>query len=63
MFESAFADGGSGLQLTAIPDSLPLQGGVPLEFGGHVVGAIGTSGMSGEQEEQMAKSGAAALQS
>lgn len=36
-------------------------GGVPLERGGKVVGAIGVSGGSGEQDESVAQAGAAAF--
>ncbi len=36
-------------------------GGIPLKQGGRVVGAIGVSGGSGEQDQQVAEAGAAAL--
>lgn len=36
-------------------------GGLPLERGGKVVGAIGVSGGSGEQDESVAEAGAAAF--
>jgi glc operon protein GlcG len=49
--------------MTALPDFTPLQGGVPIVHEGHVVGAIGVSGAkSAEQDEQVAKAGAAALE-
>lgn len=44
--------------MTALPDFTPLQGGVPIVFEGHVIGAIGVSGAkSAEQDEQVAKAG------
>jgi len=49
--------------MTALPDFTPLQGGVPIVHEGHVIGAIGVSGAkSAEQDEQVAKAGAAALE-
>jgi glc operon protein GlcG len=48
--------------MTALPDFTPLQGGVPIVHGGQVIGAIGCSGAkSAQQDEEVAKAGAAAL--
>jgi glc operon protein GlcG len=48
--------------MTALPDFTPLQGGVPIIHEGHVVGAIGVSGAkSAQQDEEIAKAGAAVL--
>jgi glc operon protein GlcG len=44
-----------------LPGATPLQGGVPLVAGGVVVGAIGVSGNSPQQDEDIAKAGAAAF--
>jgi len=41
---------------------VPLDGGVPITVGGKVIGAVGVSGMTGEQDAQVAQAGAAALQ-
>jgi uncharacterized protein GlcG (DUF336 family) len=49
--------------MTALPDFTPLQGGVPIVHEGHVVGAIGVSGAkSAQQDEDVAKAGAAAVE-
>lgn len=49
--------------MTALPDFTPLQGGVPIVHEGHVIGAVGVSGAkSAEQDEQVAKAGAAVLE-
>lgn len=49
--------------MVALSDFTPLQGGVPIEVGGSVVGAIGVSGAASQQrDEAVAKAGAAALQ-
>lgn len=49
--------------MTALPDFTPLQGGVPILVRGHVVGAIGVSGAkSAQQDEEIAKAGASAVE-
>jgi uncharacterized protein GlcG (DUF336 family) len=48
--------------MTALPDFTPLQGGVPIVREGQIVGAIGVSGAkSAQQDEEVAKAGAAAI--
>ena len=48
--------------MVALEDFTPLQGGVPIELDGKVVGAIGVSGAANQQrDEAVAKVGAAAL--
>jgi len=43
-----------------LPGATPLQGGVPIVVGGKVVGAIGVSGNTPQEDEDIAKAGAAA---
>jgi glc operon protein GlcG len=48
--------------MTALPDFTPLQGGVPIVHEGQIVGAVGVSGAkSAQQDEEVAKAGAAAV--
>jgi glc operon protein GlcG len=47
----------------ALPGATPLQGGVPLIVDGGVVGAIGVSGNTPQEDEDIAKAGAAAFDS
>jgi len=48
--------------MVALNDFTPLQGGVPIEVGGQIVGAIGVSGASSaQQDEELAIAGAKAL--
>jgi len=59
-FEEIIKNGRTAM--VALPDFTPLQGGVPLELDGRVVGAIGVSGASSQQrDEAVAKAGAASL--
>ena len=44
----------------ALPGATPLQGGIPIVYEGKVVGAIGVSGNSPQEDEDIAKAGAAA---
>lgn len=44
-----------------VPGILPLQGGLPILAGNECLGGVGVSGGSGEQDEQIANAGIAAL--
>ncbi len=50
--------------MTALPpDFTPLQGGVPIKHGDHIIGAIGVSGAkSAAQDEEVAYAGAHAVE-
>src|SRR5439155_9711931 len=59
-FEDVIGKGRTSM--VALNDFTPLQGGVPIEIGGQIVGAIGVSGAnSAQQDEELAKAGAAAV--
>jgi glc operon protein GlcG len=61
-FEDTIKNGRTAM--IALPDEFftPLQGGIPIEIGGQIVGAIGVSGASTAQEdEELAITGAEAL--
>jgi glc operon protein GlcG len=45
----------------ALTGATPLQGGIPIMAGGKVVGAIGVSGNTPQEDEDIAKAGAAAI--
>jgi glc operon protein GlcG len=48
--------GGRHVVMT-FPGATPVQGGLPLMWEGKVVGAIGVSGVTSQQDEQVAKAG------
>jgi glc operon protein GlcG len=59
-FESAVKSG--RVSLVANRELLPLQGGVPLEAAGQVIGAVGVAGAaSAQQDDDIARAAAAAL--
>ncbi|HET9270504.1 MAG TPA: heme-binding protein [Vicinamibacterales bacterium] len=59
VFEDQIRDG--RVAALALPGATPLQGGVPLLVDGQIVGAIGVSGNTPQEDEDIAKAGAAAL--
>lgn len=46
----------------ALPGATPLQGGIPITLNGRVIGAIGVSGNTPQEDEDIAKVGAAAAE-
>jgi uncharacterized protein GlcG (DUF336 family) len=58
VFQDGVAAGGEGLRLLRLTGAIPIDGGVPIIVDGKVLGAIGVSGGSGEQDGQVAKAGA-----
>ena len=61
VFQDAVAAGGANLRVLRLTGTIPNEGGVPIVVGGKLIGAIGISGGSGEQDGQVARTGAAAL--
>jgi glc operon protein GlcG len=59
-FEDVIKNGRTAM--VALPDFTPLQGGVPIEFEGQIIGGVGVSGAaSAQQDEELAVAGAAAF--
>jgi glc operon protein GlcG len=61
VFEDGVAQGGAGIRLLRLQGAVPIDGGVPVILDGRVIGGIGISGGSGEQDGQVAQVGADAL--
>jgi uncharacterized protein GlcG (DUF336 family) len=59
VFEDAIAGGRTAL--LGLEGIVPLEGGVPIVVGGQLVGAIGVSGVTSQQDGVVAKAGADAL--
>lgn len=58
-FQNGIESGNSGL--LSLPDILPFEGGVPVEAGGEIIGAVGVSGATPQQDGEIAKSGLDAI--
>lgn len=56
-FQDVVAGGGVGLRILALPGAVPVDGGVPIVSEGKIVGAIGLSGGTSEQDGQCAQAG------
>lgn len=52
---------GGRTALLALDGVLPLEGGVPIVVDGQVIGAIGVSGVTSQQDAQIAQAGVSAL--
>ena len=57
-FQDALAAGGDGLRLLRLTGAMPVDGGTPIIVGGRLVGALGVSGGSSEQDGRVAAAGA-----
>ena len=56
--QDILAAGGAGVRFLALQGAVPVEGGLPLLMDGKIVGAIGASGGTSEQDGQAAKAGA-----
>ena len=60
-FQDALAAGGEGLRILALDGAIPVEGGIPLVSGGKIVGAVGASGGTSQQDGVVAQAAVAAL--
>jgi glc operon protein GlcG len=61
VFQDMLASGGAGVRVLALERAVPIEGGVPLVINGEIVGGIGASGGSSDQDGVVAGAGAAVL--
>ena len=52
---------GAGLRMLALDGAVPVEGGVPILMDAKIVGAIGVSGGTSQQDSEVATVGAAAV--
>ena len=60
-FQDRLATGGAEVRILRLQGASPIEGGDPIVADGKVVGAIGVSGGSGEQDGMVSRAGVAAL--
>ena len=60
-FQDAVAGGGAGLRMLGLTGAVPVEGGIPLIADGKLIGAIGASGGTSDQDGHTAQAGAAAM--
>ena len=58
VFEDLVAQGGIGMRTLGLRGATPLEGGVPIIADGKIIGAVGVSGATAQQDGQVAKVGA-----
>jgi uncharacterized protein GlcG (DUF336 family) len=61
VFQDVLAGGGAGLRILGLEGAIPVEGGLPLVVDGKIVGAIGLSGGTSDQDGQAARAGVDAL--
>ena len=59
--QDVLASGGAGLRMLALDGAMPVEGGVPIVMEAKLVGAIGVSGGTSQQDAQVASVGAASV--
>jgi uncharacterized protein GlcG (DUF336 family) len=60
-FQDALTATSDGLRILGIEGAVPVEGGLPIAIGGKIVGAIGVSGGTSQQDGQCAQAGVNAL--
>jgi glc operon protein GlcG len=61
VLQDSLAAGGEGLRILKLDGAVPIEGGLPLVMEGKIVGAIGVSGGTSQQDGQCAQVGADVL--
>jgi uncharacterized protein GlcG (DUF336 family) len=60
-FQDTLAAGGEGLRILRLTGAVPVDGGIPIIVDGKLIGAVGASGGSSDQDGRTAQAGAAGL--
>ena len=60
-FQDSVERGGIGLRVTKLRGAVPVDGGVPIVVNGQIVGGLGVSGGTAEQDGQCAKAATDAM--
>jgi glc operon protein GlcG len=60
-FQDGVAGGGAGLRVLNLRGASTVEGGLPIVVGGKIIGGIGVSGVTADQDGAVAKVGADAL--
>jgi len=61
-FQDALATAGENLRLLRLTGAIPVEGGVPIIVEGKIIGAVGASGGSSDQDGRVGQAGANAVQ-
>jgi glc operon protein GlcG len=61
VFQDLVGQGGANLRLLRLSGASVLEGGIPIVVDGKIVGAVGVSGVTSEQDAQIGRAGIEAL--
>jgi uncharacterized protein GlcG (DUF336 family) len=61
VFQDGVAGGGAGLRILTLKGAIPIEGGVPIVVDGKIIGAIGVSGGTSDQDGVVAAAALASL--
>jgi glc operon protein GlcG len=61
VFQDLIGQGGANLRLLNLKGASMLEGGIPIVVGGKLVGAVGVSGVTSQQDAQIGQAGIDAL--
>ena len=61
VLEDAIAGGRNAILGLTAAGALPLEGGIPISLDGRIIGAVGVSGVTSQQDAQVAKAGVDSL--
>lgn len=62
IFQDGLAAGGVGLRILTLRGASAVEGGLPIATGAKIVGAIGVSGVTADQDGVVAKAGSNSVQ-
>jgi len=60
-FQDTVAGGGEGLRILRLTGAMPVEGGIAIIVDGKLIGAVGASGGSSDQDGRTAQAGVAAM--
>jgi len=60
-FQDTLAAGGEGLRILGLTGAIPVEGGLPIIVDGKLIGAVGASGGSSDQDGRTAQAGVASM--
>jgi uncharacterized protein GlcG (DUF336 family) len=60
-FQDTVAGGGEGLRILRLTGAIPVEGGLPIIVDGKLIGAVGASGGSSDQDGRTAQAGIAGM--
>lgn len=61
VFQDNVAAGGAGLRMLGLTGAVPVEGGIPIIANGKLIGAVGASGGTSDQDGKTAQAGASVI--